>query len=439
MSDRIMFTRREFLRTASVLAVGATIPRFLVEFASAAQTGVIPGFSDDRILVVVQLAGGNDGLNTVVPYADDAYYRARPTLAQPKEKLLRVDDHVAFHPKLAPLADLLQKQYLTIVEGVGYPNPNRSHFRSMEIWQTASDSREYLTTGWVGRYLDAACSGEAKPVAGVSIGGEMPLAMVGKRGLAVTVQDLESFGWKTAENTAPPEALLQLNHALSKTPRTRGRLTAPTNFFAQDNLSFLRQVIADAAISTDLLRRVSSRSGSSVTYPNDPFAQGLATISKMIASGLPTRIYYVSLTGFDTHSNQLGTHERLLDQFAKGLAAFWQDLEAQGNAERVLVMTFSEFGRRVAENGSQGTDHGTAQPMFLIGKVVRPGFAGARPSLTDLEAGDLKFTTDFRSVYATVLEKWLGTSSETVLGKKFAQLPIIQKHATVGQQATKNT
>ncbi|GIX43756.1 MAG: hypothetical protein KatS3mg130_0164 [Candidatus Sumerlaea sp.] len=216
MSDRIMFTRREFLRTASVLAVGATIPRFLVEFASAAQTGVIPGFSDDRILVVVQLAGGNDGLNTVVPYADDAYYRARPTLAQPKEKLLRVDDHVAFHPKLAPLADLLQKQYLTIVEGVGYPNPNRSHFRSMEIWQTASDSREYLTTGWVGRYLDAACSGEAKPVAGVSIGGEMPLAMVGKRGLAVTVQDLESFGWKTAENTAPPEALLQLNHALSK-------------------------------------------------------------------------------------------------------------------------------------------------------------------------------------------------------------------------------
>lgn len=411
MKESCLCTRREFLQTTSLVAVGALMPSFLAEAAAAAARGSIAGFADDRILVVVQLGGGNDGLNTVVPFTDDAYHRARPRLALKADSLLRLDDRTGLHSNLTALKELYDTGLVSIVEGVGYPNPNRSHFRSMEIWHTATDSNRYSDTGWIGRYFDAACSGEAEPVAGVAVGGERPQAFSGKRGFGVAMSDPSSFGWTEGQGEARERNFSQLN-----APRQ-----APN-----ETLDFLRKVTANAVISSDRVRAVAQSYKGGVQYPNDAFAQGLQTVAKMIAGSLPTRIYYVTLGGFDTHANQQGTHGNLLQRFSNGVAAFMRDMKHQGNSERVLVLTFSEFGRRVAENGSSGTDHGTAAPMFLIGDAVRPGLAGARPSLTDLDSGDLKHTTDFRAVYASVLRGWMGTDPAAVLGHDFGPVPILK-------------
>ncbi len=416
MKECLLCTRREFLRATGVVAVGAAMPAFLARAVAAVEGGTaIRGFRDDRILVVVQLGGGNDGLNTVVPFTDDAYHRARPRLALKQDRLLAVNGEVALNAKMKALKELLDQGLLTIVEGVGYPNPNRSHFRSMEIWQTATDSERYSDTGWIGRYLDAQCGGEAEPVAGVAVGGERPQAFGGKRGFGVAFQDPGSFGWTEGQGAAREENFRQINS-----------ITREQN----DTLDFLRKVTANAVLSSDRVREVARRYKGGVEYPRDPFGQGMQTVSKMIAGGLPTKIYYVTLGGFDTHANQSGTQDNLLERFANGVAAFQRDIKAQGNSGRVLVMTFSEFGRRVAENASGGTDHGTAAPMFLLGDSVAPGIAGKRPSLTDLDNGDLKFTTDFRAVYATILSGWLGADAKGILGRDFAGLPLLRPPAS---------
>lgn len=413
MNESPLFTRREFLRaTGLVAAATAAMPAFLVRTAVAASAQArIKGFQDGRILVVVQLGGGNDGLNTLVPYTDDAYRQARPRLALGADQILRIDDTVGFNSRLKGLKQLYDDGLVSVVEGVGYPNPNRSHFRSMEIWHTATDSDKYSRTGWIGRYFDACCSGEAEPVAGVAVGGERPQAFGGQRGLGVAFQDPASFGWAEGVGAARQENF-----------RVVAGATRPQN----DTLDFLRKVAADAVVSSDRVREVVRQYRAQIEYPRDQFGQSLQTVAKMIAGGLATKIYYVSLTGFDTHANQQGTHENLLERLGNGLAAFHADLRAQGNADRTLIMTFSEFGRRVAENGSGGTDHGTAAPMFLVGDRVAPGLAGQRPSLTDLDNGDLKFTTDFRTVYATVLEHWLAANPAEVLGRDFGRLPILR-------------
>ncbi len=414
MCPQSITTRREFLRCISVLAAGSVLPRFLYDLAWAENEGTV-ALGKERILVVVQLSGGNDGLNTLVPYADDAYYRARPTLAIARTQVVRVDEHVGFHPVLVPLNDLLQKQKLCIIEGVGYPNPDRSHFRSMEIWHTASDANEFLTQGWIGRYLDATCSGRPDPVAAIAVGQDRPQAFTGRLGLGVAVSDPTSYGWHGPAQEEAHKAFRALNAPDAGAP-------APN-----PNLQFLRMVATNAVVSADRIGSAWGKAKNAASYPQDQFSQALATVARLIAANLPTRIYYVALGGFDTHANQSPTQERLLKQFAEGLAAFQRDLDALGLADRVLTMTFSEFGRRVAENGSAGTDHGTAQPLFLVGKHVRPGLTGKRPSLTDLDNGDLRFTTDFRSVYATVLEKWLDTQSSLVLGKSFPVLDLLSK------------
>jgi uncharacterized protein (DUF1501 family) len=413
MKECLLCTRREFLRMTSLVAVGAAMPKFLASAVASVQTHAIRGFHDDRILVVIQLGGGNDGLNTVVPYSDDAYHKARPRLGLSGDKLIRIDDHIALNARMKSLKELADKGQLTIIEGVGYPNPNRSHFRSMEIWQTAVDSNKYSKTGWVGRYLDANCSGEAEPVAGVAIGGERPQAFAGERGFGVAFQDPGTFGWKEGQGEARESNYRTIN--------------ASNNMPENDTLDFLRKVSADAVLSSDRVREVSKKYKGGIEYPRDSFGASMQTVAKMIAGELPTRIYYVTLTGFDTHANQLNTQDNLLERFSNGVAAFQRDMEAQGNAGRVLVMTFSEFGRRVSENASVGTDHGTAAPMFLIGSNINAGLAGKRPSLTDLDAGDLKYTTDFRSVYASVLDQWLATDSKAILGQSFNQIALVKK------------
>jgi uncharacterized protein (DUF1501 family) len=281
----------------------------------------------------------------------------------------------------------------------------------MEIWHTATDSDKYSSSGWVGRYLDAACSGEAEPVAAVAISAERPQAFNGSRGLGVAFSDPNSFKWTEGQGSATDRNFREVNRA---------------GAMHNDTLDFLRKVTANATLSSDRVREVAKGYKGGVEYPRDAFGQSLQTVAKMIAGNLPTRIYYVSLSGFDTHTNQVGQQENLLARFAEGMKAFQRDMKLQGNAERVLVMGFSEFGRRVAENGSGGTDHGTAGPMFLLGPGVVPGLLGQAPSLTDLDNGDLRHTTDFRQVYSTVLNGWLGQDPTAVLGRSFESLPVLR-------------
>jgi len=414
-NDCLLCTRREFLRATSILAVGAAMPSFLSRAAAAADAelgGVIPGFKDDRILVVVQLGGGNDGLNTLVPYSDDAYHRVRPRLALKENSIIRLTSDLALNSKMKAFKELADQGKLSIIEGVGYPNPNRSHFRSMEIWHTAVDSDRYTDKGWIGNYFDNACGGEAEPVAGLAIGGERPEAFTGNKGFGVSLQDPNTYGWTDGMGKASEKNFRALNTA-----------PPPEN----DTLDFLRKVTNNAVLSSDRVKEVAKKYKGGVDYPNDQFANSMRTIAKMIAGGLPTRIYYATLTGFDTHANQLNSHDNLLQRYADGVAAFQRDMEKQGNADRVLIMTFSEFGRRVAENASGGTDHGTAAPMFLVGNMLNAGIGGKRPSLTDLDNGDLKYTTDFRGVYASVLDQWLGADSAAVLGRAFPQLALVKQ------------
>jgi uncharacterized protein (DUF1501 family) len=419
-----LHTRREFLQKGlTVAAVGVTVPSFLTRTAYALNdpsdmplVSSRPGVPDDRILVVLQLAGGNDGLNTIVPFTSDDYYRARPALAIPRQNVLRVNEEIGLHPALTELKALYDEGRMAIVQGVGYPNPNRSHFRSMEIWETAADSDRTLRYGWIGRYFDNACSGEPKPTLGVCVGNNAPLTFRNTRQVGVTLQNPNQYQWAGGD-------------AMDGTgggKQTFRKLNEPKAGPGAGALDFLQRTALNAQVSSDQIRTAAARHRPTVTYPNNgPLGSSLRLIASLIAGGIGSRIYYASIGGFDTHSNQRGQHQQLLTQLGAAVRAFYQDLKTQGNADKVLVMTFSEFGRRVAENASGGTDHGTAAPLFLFGNPVKAGLYGRQPSLTELDHGDLRFSTDFRSVYATVLERWLGADSARVLGARFSLLDCI--------------
>lgn len=434
-------TRRKFLRTSALGAAASwTLPVFIEKtffalnaMAAEALTQTTTG-KDGTILVVLQLAGGNDGLNTVIPFADDAYHRVRPRLAIPVDKVLALDSYVGLNPKLTNLKSMHDAGELAIVQGVGYPNPNRSHFRSTEIWQTASDSNRNESDGWIGRYFDNCCSG-ADPTVGLAIGDQSPQAFSAKIPTGVTLSRPEQFRWKASAGAdgkplteeeafyrqligddAPPAGATEGNSIAALPGKTNNESSTE---------DFLRRTALDAQLSSDKILAIARKYKSNVPYPPSPLGASLNLIARMIAGGLPTRVYYASQGGFDTHAGQINSHDRLMGVINDSLAAFVADLKQQGNFERVLLMTFSEFGRRVAENANNGTDHGTAAPMFLLGGKVKPGLFGKNPSLTDLDNGDLKFNTDFRSVYASVLENWLRAPSQVVLGKKFSTLPIV--------------
>lgn len=393
-------TRRQFLTATlqgtSVLALGGLAPGFLLGAAEA-------GGNRDRILVVIQLSGGNDGLNTVVPFADAEYYKLRPKLALPKSELLKIDDSLAFAPSLKGFAKRLEANELAIVQGVGYPDPNRSHFESMDIWHTCQRKTDRRSAGWLGRYLESLPAGD---VAGMHIGGgKQPLALVAEKARVPSVESLEQFRLelKRAESTAAVQELAKARRDESS-----------------DLLGFLQSNTSSAIDVSERLATAAKGHAPKTPYPQSDLARKLQLVGQLIASEFPARVYYVELDGFDTHSQQGAAHAGLLRQLGEGVEAFVADVKEQGNGGRVLSMVFSEFGRRVAENASEGTDHGAAAPMFLIGGNVRAGVTGKHPSLTDLDEGDLKHHTDFRRVYATVLERWLGASSESLLGGRFA-------------------
>jgi uncharacterized protein (DUF1501 family) len=420
-----MMTRREFLtKGLTIVSAGATAPMFLTRTALALNnpwdqslTASASG-RDAPILVVVQMGGGNDGLNTVVPFARDEYYRARPRLAVPQQNVIRVTDELGFHPGLKPLKALYDQGRLAVVQGAGYPNPNRSHFRSMEIWHTADPNGNGPRTGWLGRLFDSECP-ECGPTTGIAmLGAEMPLAMQGASGRTIVLDNPQAFAFHPLAGAGAQEveAFRQLMQPVPGEEPT---------------VDFLTHTAMDAILASADIRKLVGSLSDSGAYPRDPFGLKLRLVSELISGGAPTRVYYVGLGGFDTHAAQAGRHDRLLEQLGAGLDAFIKDLSQKGLLDRVLVMTLSEFGRRVSENASGGTDHGAAAPMFLIGSTVAPGIHAAHPSLTDLDQGDLKFQVDFRSVYATVLESWMGINSQPILGSRFPTVQILKPRAGV--------
>jgi uncharacterized protein (DUF1501 family) len=423
-------------------AAGWTLPVFLEKtffaldlMAADAATQTVTG-KEGTILVVLQMAGGNDGLNMVVPFADDAYHRARPRLGLADNKLLKIDNYIGLNGKLGGLKSLFEEGHLAIIQGTGYPNPNRSHFRSTEIWQTASEADRNEAHGWLGRYFDNYCRG-CDPTVGVAIGGEMPQAFAANTPTGVTFSRPEQFRWRTSEK---PQGRMSAEEFFYR-QLTEGGAGEEGPSVATDGASigtiagktksdlstmdFLQRTALDAQLSSDKILAIARKYKSTVPYPPGQLSASLSIIARMIAGGLPTRVYYASQGGFDTHAGQMNAHDRLMGDFNDAVGAFAADLKQQGNFERVLLMTFSEFGRRVAENANGGTDHGAAAPLFLLGGKIKPGLFGKHPSLTDLDRGDLKFNTDFRSVYGTILDQWLNAPSQVVLGRKFPALPIV--------------
>lgn len=436
MNELYLKTRREFLRT-SVLggAVSWTVPAFLSQtfnalHAEAAGQSQPATGKDNTILVVLQLAGGNDGLNTVVPTSNDHYHKARPNLAL-RSNLLKLNDDFALHPSLSAFKELYDAGQLGIVHGVGYPNPNRSHFRSTEIWHTASDANKFEKYGWLGRYFDNACKG-SDPMVGLSVGRQTPQAFTGPRPLGISLENPETY--KLGGNDAPDmdetassqEFMSRLNGAegMFGDAGASGTTIDSVSGPVKSNLSpldYLERTALDAQISSEQILKVSRQAKNQVSYPASQISNSFRLVARLIAGGLPTRVYYLSQGGYDTHTNQLGAHERLLRDFSGAIKAFTEDLKAQGNASRVMVMTFSEFGRRVAQNANGGTDHGAAAPLFLVGPKIKAGLLGQFPSLApkDLHNGDPKYTVDFRSIYAGILQGWLNTKPVPVLGRKF--------------------
>jgi uncharacterized protein (DUF1501 family) len=357
--------------------------------------------------VVLQLAGGNDGLNTLVPFENDAYFRARPTLAIPKSKIHPLSGGFGLHPELTALKSLHDDGHLAIVQGVGYPNPNRSHFRSTEIWQTASDAHETQRHGWLGRYFDSCCEG-ADPAVGISIGSaQSPQAFAAENRRGISFANPTQFRFDLGKSSDPDAAEEFFRSVNDMDHEMQGA-----------------SIALDATASSDKVLECLSKTRSPVKYPAGRLADSLHFVARLIAGGMPTRVYYVSQGGYDTHSNQEGAHTRLMAELGGALSAFTADLKAQGNFDRVLTMTFSEFGRRVAENASRGTDHGAAAPLFLLGGKVQPGLHGREPDLENLHNGDLVHTVDFRSVYSSVLERWLQSPSERVLSRRFPALDL---------------
>ena len=443
-------TRREFLRS-TVLggALTWTVPAFLANtfaalHAEAADkaTQVATG-KDSTILVILQMAGGNDGLNTVIPHGNDYYYRARPKIGIAAKYVLKLNDSVGLHPGLTGFKELYDSGHLAVIQGIGYPNPNRSHFRSTEIWQTAADSNKIERYGWLGRYFDNACSG-CDPTIAVSIGRQMPQAFAAKFPKGVSLDNPQNYrfiaGNRPGDMTSTEESYRKLNdmHPPASDSITAGdgstensggtiaAISGPT-LRTGSPLDFLERTALDAQVSSDEIRAITSRTENMATYPASQLANSLKLVAKLIGGGLPTRIFYVSQGGYDTHTNQPGTQARLLKELGDSVKSFYDDMKAQGHSQRVLLLTFSEFGRRVSENANNGTDHGAAAPMFVLGEKVKAGLLGQYPSLApaDLFEGDLKYNVDFRSVYAAVLENWLKTRSEPVLGRKFTPLQIV--------------
>lgn len=403
-----MFNRRQFvglgLGSAVALGMGSPLPRVLGQTARrAAASGT------RKVLVVLQLSGGNDGLNTLIPFGDDEYYRNRFSLAIPADQVVRMDDYAGMNPAMKPLQTLLDQQRLSFVQGVGYPQPNRSHFESMDLWHTAHRMDEDRVLGWLGRHGDLGEGLEQLPP--VHLGGEtQPLALAADRRPAMSIRSIETFRFQIAEQ----KSSLRLLELSNRTERPAG----------WSGLQHTRSTLEAATVASRRLAELPTAADRGVSYPDSGLGNKFRQIADLIAADIPVQVYYLTLDGFDTHANQLAAHSSLLAEMSGAVSAFVADMVAQGNADRVLVMTFSEFGRRLKENASRGTDHGAASSVQLAGPVLASPLMGKYPSLTDLDEGDLKFGTDYRRLYAAVLEQWLQVDPQVILGKQFEPLRL---------------
>ena len=399
-----MLTRRTFLQSSGLLALAPTVPGFLAHSARAAAPQ-----RDGRVLVVVELNGGNDGINTVVPFKDEGYARYRKTLRLPAAQLVKVNDRVGLHPTLRDAGKLLEGGRLTIVQGVGYPNPSRSHFESMAVWQSGRrDAKRRDGTGWLGRTLDARRQPPDGAPASVLVGlGGTPAALRGVKAVSSSLAQLDDL--ELAGGGDPKRAL----------PEAGG------NDGLQD---FVRRSLLDAYTTADRLKEAARVKDGSTRYPGTGLAERLRLVARLLKAGFGTRVYYTVQGGYDTHYAQLTSHDLLLRELGGALRAFLDDLAAAKLADRVVVLCFSEFGRTVKENSSAGTDHGTAGPVFLAGAPVKGGVLGQTPSLLDLDPkhGDLRVGLDFRRIYATVLEGWLGLPAKAALAGTFEHLPLFR-------------
>jgi uncharacterized protein (DUF1501 family) len=406
-----MTTRRDFLKCSSLIALGSTVPQFLARTARAAAPG------KDTVLVVVEMSGGNDGLNTVIPYADDLYHKARPTLRKTKDTVIRLDDHVGLHPGLQGLKPMWEQGQLAVVQGVGYPNPERSHFEAMDIWQSA-DPKRLTRTGWLGRAaVESNDRSGGVPI--LNIGGRQPLAVAGAPGGAVSITDSNSFRLEMGPDAGRQGDRRKLVEGLS----------APAKGAGEDDLvSFVQRRQVQTLSAVEQLREL-LEGPNAVRGFGGGLQQKLHLIAGLIARGFGTRIFYASIDGFDTHAEQGPAHQKLFTELSDAVGNFFQSLKTTGHDSRVRLMTFSEFGRRVQENDSHGTDHGAGSCLFVAGPSVKGGVVGRHPSLADLDAGDLKFHTDFRRVYATLLDGWLGCDSKAVLGAAWDRLKELEPRA----------
>jgi uncharacterized protein (DUF1501 family) len=397
------FKRKEFIQIGSLATASLLLPKFLKAFEG--QTMVPLG---NKVVVILQLSGGNDGLNTVIPVRNDLYYKARPRLGIAKDKALLLTDEVGLNPALTGFKELYDDGSLGILNSVGYPNPDRSHFRSMDIWQTGSQSSEYWNNGWIGRYLDAQCSGCDKPTQAIEIDDILSLAMKGDNIKGIAVKDPRRL-YGTANEKFFKE--VNKNH---------------TDQTGEQPADYLYKTLAETLSSADYIFQQSKMHPTKADYPKTDLGNSMKTIASLIFSEINTKVYYVSLGSFDTHINQEAQQQRLFTEMNDAVKAFVKDLKTNNRFDDVLLFTFSEFGRRVAQNASNGTDHGTANNMFLIsGGLKQKGLINPLPDLADLDEGDLKYKVDFKNVYATVLNKWLKANDKEILAKQYEHLNFI--------------
>ena len=395
--------RKQFIQIGSLATATLMLPKFLKALEGKA---MVP--AGNKVIVVLQLSGGNDGLNTVIPVRNDLYYKARPRLGIERTKALSLTDEVGLHPELTGFKELYDDGSLGIINSVGYPNPDRSHFRSMDIWQTSSQSTEYLNSGWVGRYLDAQCSGCDKPTQAIEIDDVLSLSMKGNTMNGMAVKDPKRL-YGTANEKFFRDVLKNHNHDTG-----------------DQSVDYLYKTMAQTLSSADYIFKQSRLHPTSEEYPKTGLGNSLKTIASLIFSEINTKVYYVSLGSFDTHINQGAQQQRLFTEMNEAVKAFVKDLKANKRFDDVLLFTFSEFGRRVSQNASGGTDHGTANNMFLVsGGLKQKGMINAMPDLNDLQEGDLKYKVDFKNVYATVLNKWLNADATKILGKQYDYMNFI--------------
>jgi uncharacterized protein (DUF1501 family) len=405
--------RRDFIKYSALASTSVFIPQFLGKLSATERNIPVAASESGRKLIIVQLSGGNDGLNTVIPFRNDLYYKLRPQISVAKEKVIKLDDETGFNPVMGKFREIYETGNMCIINSAGYPNPDRSHFRAMDIWHTADITGNQHDTGWIGRYLDSECEKSERPWTAVELDAVLSIALKGQARKGMTASD--------------PSRLKQ-NHSdkfLFELARINERMEG--NVSSASNTDFLYKTLINAETAADYIHKMSAKYKSPVEYPSTKFGRNLKTIAELILSGLETTVYYVSLSGFDTHADQKRIHETLLKDLSYGLNSFTKEMKMNGRLDEVLVLVFSEFGRRVAQNSSGGTDHGAANNIYLIsGALKKPGIYNNQPDLVNLEDGDINFEIDFRRVYSTILNKWLNADDEKILGGRYNYLDLIR-------------